>query len=164
MPDQTPQKMSDRPVAVASDHAALALKREVVAHLERAGVRVLDLGTDSTASVDYPDFARKLVHAVLSGEAARGVLLCGTGIGVSIVANRYPGIRAALCHDHFTAIAARRHNDANVLCLGGRVLGTGVALEAVDTFLATPFEGGRHQRRLDIIDGPNDPRGPGRTP
>jgi ribose 5-phosphate isomerase B len=102
-------------------------------------------------SVDYPDYAQKVSEAVSSGAADRGILICGTGIGMSITANRYPGVRAALCHDHFTARMSRLHNDANILVLGDRVIGKGVALDMVQTWLETGFEGGRHQKRLDKI-------------
>jgi ribose 5-phosphate isomerase B len=139
-------------VAIAADHAGYEAKRVIVEHLARSGARVLDLGTDSDASVDYPDYARAVSRAVLGGKAALGILVCGTGIGMSIGANRHRGIRAALCHDHFTASAARRHNDANVLCVGGRTTGPAVVLEIVDTFLATAFDGGRHQRRVEALD------------
>jgi ribose 5-phosphate isomerase B len=139
-------------VAIGADHAGYEGKRLVVEHLGRAGVRVLDLGTDSGASVDYPDYANAVAAAVLAGQARFGILLCGTGIGMSIGANRHRGVRAALCHDHFTAEASRRHNDANILCLGGRTTGPAVILEIVDTFLATPFDGGRHQRRVGKLD------------
>ncbi|MDF1536648.1 MAG: ribose 5-phosphate isomerase B [bacterium] len=139
-------------VALGSDHAGFSLKEFVGGHLFGRGVQVIDLGTDSTLSVDYPDFARKVCEAILDGSADRGVLLCGTGIGMSMMANRFKGIRAALCHDHFTAVAARKHNDANVLVLGGRILGTDLAREIVDTWLDTPFEGDRHERRIRKFD------------
>ncbi len=144
----------ERPLAVAvgADHAGYEAKRRIVEHLARAGARVLDLGTDSDASVDYPDYARAVSQAVLEGKSLFGILVCGTGIGMSIGANRHRGIRAALCHDHFTAEACRRHNDANVLCVGGRTTGPAVILEIVDTFLATPFDGGRHRRRVESLD------------
>lgn len=139
-------------VAIGSDHAGFDLKEYVREHLLGRGVEVVDLGTDSTLSVDYPDYARKVCEAVLDGSATRGVLLCGTGLGMSMMANRYKGIRAALCHDHFTALASRNHNDANILALGGRTLGTDLAREIVDTWLDTPFEGGRHERRTKKFD------------
>jgi len=139
-------------VALASDHAGFGLKEIIKEHLSGRGLTPLDLGTDSTESVDYPDYARKVCEAVLGRDAERGILICGTGLGMSIMANRYKGIRAALCHDHFTAIAARRHNDANVLALGGRILGADLAREIVDTWLETPFEGGRHERRTKKFD------------
>ena len=139
-------------VALASDHAGFGLKEIIKEHLSARGLTPLDLGTDSTESVDYPDYARKVCETVLGRDAERGILICGTGLGMSIMANRYKGIRAALCHDHFTAIAARRHNNANVLALGGRILGPDLAKEIVDTWLDTPFDGGRHERRTKKLD------------
>jgi len=139
-------------IAIAADHAGFDLKETIKGHLSGRGVAALDLGTDSAESVDYPDFARRVCEAVLSGEAEKGILTCGTGLGMSMMANRYKGIRAALCHDHFTALAARSHNDSNVLVLGGRILGTDLAKEIVDTWLDTPFEGGRHERRTKKFD------------
>ena len=139
-------------VALASDHAGFQLKEFVREHLAGRGVTPLDLGTDSTRSVDYPDFARKVCEEILDGRAEKGILICGTGLGMSMMANRYKGIRGALCHDHFTALAARSHNNANVLILGGRILGTDLAKEIVDTWLDTPFEGGRHEGRIDKFD------------
>lgn len=140
--------MTDETVAVASDHGGIELKTLVCAELEKRGIRVLDLGTDTTDSVDYPDFALKLAEAMKRGEAARGVLICGTGIGISIAANRHTHIRAALVHDAFGARLSRQHNDANVLVLGGRTMGPEVAKDVLDIFLTTPFEGGRHERRV----------------
>lgn len=139
-------------MALAADHAGYPLKEAIREHLLNRGVRTVDLGTNSTESVDYPDFARRIVVAVLEGEAERGILICGTGVGMAMAANRQRGIRAALCHDHFTASAARRHNNANVLVLGGRILGRDLAMEIVDTWLDTPFEGGRHESRLEKMD------------
>ena len=139
-------------VALASDHAGFGLKEIIKEHLSDRGVTSVDLGTDSTQSVDYPDYARKVCEAVLNGSADKGILICGTGLGMSMMANRYKGIRGALCHDHFTARAARRHNDSNVLVLGGRILGTDLTKEIVDTWLDTPFEGGRHERRTSKFD------------
>lgn len=135
-------------VLVACDHAGFALKRAIVEHLRAAGVEVEDLGTHSEDSVDYPDFAHALAARVAEDPEARGILICATGIGMSIAANRHTGVRAALCHDAYTAEMSRRHNDANVLCLGGRVTGDAVAKNMVDIFLATPFDGGRHARRV----------------
>jgi ribose 5-phosphate isomerase B len=142
----------DCKVALASDHAGFELKEIIKEHLSVRGVTTLDLGTDSTQSVDYPDYARKVCESVLTGSSNRGVLICGTGLGMSMMANRYKGIRGALCHDHFTARAARTHNDSNVLLLGGRILGTDLAKEIVDTWLDTPFEGDRHERRIKKFD------------
>jgi ribose 5-phosphate isomerase B len=120
--------------------------------MEARGQRVKDLGSHGDESVDYADFAHRLARAMATGEADFGVLICGTGIGMSMAANRHPHVRAALCHDAFTAEMARRHNNANVLCLGARVTGTAVAEQIVEIFLATPFEGGRHTRRVEKIE------------
>jgi len=139
-------------IAVGSDHAGYALKTEIVAHLTALGDEVLDLGTGSAeVSVDYPVFGRAVGEAVADGRAERGVCVCGSGIGISIAANKVLGIRAAVAHDTTTARLARRHNDANVLCLGERTTGIAEALDAVDAFFATDFDGGRHQRRIDQI-------------
>jgi ribose 5-phosphate isomerase B len=135
-------------VAIAADHGGFDLKESLVPILREAGLTVLDLGTTSRESVDYPEFADALAAALNAGRARRGVLICGTGIGISIAANRHPGIRAALCHDGLTARLARQHNDANVLVLGGRVIGIETAKDCLTTFLDTPFEGGRHARRV----------------
>ena len=139
-------------IALASDHAGFELKEIIKEHLSSRDVALVDLGTDSTRSVDYPDFARKVCEAVLTRSAEKGILICGTGIGMSMMANRYKGIRGALCHDHFTALAARSHNDSNVLILGGRVLGVDLAKSIVDTWLETPFQGDRHERRIKKFD------------
>jgi len=139
-------------IAIASDHAGLDLKRHLRTVLVAAGHVVEDLGTDDRSSVDYPDYAHRVSEEVVSGRAEIGVLVCGTGIGMSIAANRHAGIRAALCTDAFTAEMARCHNDANVLCMGGRVVGPGVAEQIARVFVATPFEGGRHQRRVVKIE------------
>jgi ribose 5-phosphate isomerase B len=135
-------------VAIAADHGGYDLKRVLVPEIGALGFAVLDLGTNSAESVDYPDFAGELVRAVADGRAGRGVLICGTGIGMTIAANRHRAIRAALCHDATTARLARQHNDANVLALGGRILGAEVAKECLKVFLTTAFEGGRHARRV----------------
>lgn len=140
--------MTQEVIAIASDHAGYPLKEALKESLHRAGRQVLDLGTNGPESVDYPDFAHALAEAVLSGAAARGVVICGTGIGVSIAANRHPGVRAALCHDITSARLARQHNDANVLALGARMIGPEVAQDCLDAFLNTAYEGGRHDRRL----------------
>ncbi len=139
-------------IAIASDHAGLPLKRHLVAYLEKLGHQILDLGVDEDRSVDYPDFAHDLAGRVAAGEAGRGILICGTGLGMSMAANRHPGVRAALCHDAYTAEMARRHNDANVLCMGARVLGPGVAEQVTTVFLTTAFDGGRHRRRVNKIE------------
>jgi ribose 5-phosphate isomerase B len=138
-------------LVIASDHAGLQLKTELVGALGKRGVEVVDLGTHSGDSVDYPDFASKVARAVGKGEFDRGVLICGTGIGMSIVANKHRGVRAALCTTEFEARMARAHNDANVLCLGQRVVGAGLAQGILDAFLEQPFEGGRHERRVQKI-------------
>lgn len=138
-------------IAIASDHAGFTMKEEIKIFMEEWGYCYHDFGVFSRDPVDYPDIALPLAEEVASGIYNRGILVCGTGIGVSIAANKIPGIRAALCHDTFSARAAREHNDANVLTLGARVIGTGLALEVVKTFLSVEFTGGRHQRRLDKI-------------
>lgn len=138
-------------LAIGCDHGGYELKQEVMKHLEERGVPYKDFGTFSTESVDYPDYALKVCEAITSGEAERGILICGTGIGMSMAANKVNGIRAAVCHDTYSAEFTRRHNDANVLCMGGRVVGPGLACSVVDAFLDHEFEGGRHQRRVDKI-------------
>lgn len=138
-------------IALGSDHGGFVLKREIADWMAEAGHEVVDMGNDGPASVDYPDYADKVCRAVLAGDCERGVLVCGTGIGMSMAANRHRGIRAALCHDAFTARMSREHNDANVLCLGGRVLGPALALDIVAVWLAAAFEGGRHQRRINLF-------------
>lgn len=138
-------------LAIAADHAGVALKAELVTELKKLGHEVIDLGPESTTSVDYPDFATKLTELVTKGTPALGILVCGTGIGMSIAANKVKGIRAAVCRTEFEARATRQHNDANVLCLGQRVTGGGVALEIAKAFLAASFEGGRHQTRVDKV-------------
>ena len=137
------------PIIIGCDHAGYQMKEAVKAHLTEAGVVLKDYGTDSEQSVDYPDFGNRIAQMIADGTYERGILICGTGIGMSMVANRYPAIRAALCNDLFSAIMSRRHNDANILVMGGRVIGTALAEQIVDTWLRTPFEGGRHQQRLD---------------
>jgi len=135
-------------IALAADHGGFELKALLAAALRERGFTPLDLGTNGPESVDYPDFADRLAGAMAEGKAARGILVCGTGIGISIAANRHRHIRAALCHDVTTARLSRAHNDANVLALGGRVTGTATALDILDAFLTTAFEGGRHARRV----------------
>lgn len=135
-------------VAVAADHGGYELKCALLPELRALGLGVLDLGTDSRDSVDYPDFADAVARAVEEGRARWGLLACGTGIGMSMAANRYRGVRAALVHDSLTARLARQHNDANVLVLGGRILGFELALDCLKVFFSTPFEGGRHARRV----------------
>lgn len=141
--------MPGKTIAIASDHAGFALKAELAEELRRMDFDVLDLGTDDERSVDYPDFANALAEAILDGRAPQGVLICGTGIGISMAANRHRGIRAAPCHDVTSARLARQHNDANVLGLGARLIGPEVARECLRTFFTTDFEGGRHKRRVD---------------
>jgi ribose 5-phosphate isomerase B len=135
-------------VAIAADHGGFDLKAVLVPELRTLGLEVRDLGTMSGDAVDYPDMAEKLASDIVGGRAARGVLICGTGIGMSIAANRHRELRAALCHDGLTARLARQHNDANILVLGGRLLGPEVAKECVRVFFSTGFEGGRHARRV----------------
>lgn len=135
-------------VAIAADHGGFELKSALVPVLRALGFAVLDLGTSSSDSVDYPEFADAVVAALKDGRAGRGVLICGTGIGISIAANRHAGVRAAPCHDGLTARLARQHNDANVLALGGRLIGIEAAKDCLANFLHTPFEGGRHARRV----------------
>ena len=139
-------------IVIASDHAGVVLKARIVEIVTQLGDEVRDLGPADHGSVDYPDFGHRVADEVASGRAAWGILICGTGIGMSMAANRHAGVRAALCHDAFTAEMARRHNDANVLCLGARVIGSGVAEQVVRVFLSSSFEGARHQRRVDKIE------------
>jgi ribose 5-phosphate isomerase B len=138
-------------IAIASDHGGFDLKESIIAHLLNTGWKVDDLGPYSEDSVDYPDFGIKLAEEVSGKKVERGIVICGTGIGMSIVVNRFPGIRGTLCSDLFTAKLCREHNDSNILVMGGRLIGKGLAVEIVNTWLNTPFEGGRHQRRLDKI-------------
>ncbi len=138
-------------LAIASDHGGFELKRVLIEHLRASDYEVLDLGTEGPASVDYPDFAERLCKAILAGQAERGILICGTGIGMSITANKFKGIYAALCTNEFMARLSREHNDSNVLCLGGRVIGDEVAKGIVDVWLNTSFAGGRHSRRTGKI-------------
>lgn len=145
--------MSER-IAIVSDHAAFEMKAQLVEHLRGAGHDVLDLGTTSTDSVDYPDYGYRMAQAIASGAAARGIALCGSGIGISISVNRHPGCRCALVSEGLSARLARQHNDANVLALGARLIGIEAARDCVDQFLATPFDGGRHQRRVDKLSNP----------
>ena len=139
-------------LVIASDHAGYALKEKIKAYLEEQGHKVIDCGTNSEDSCDYPVFAKALCKEINDKNAERGILVCGTGIGMSMAANKVKGIRAALCSDYFSAKFTRAHNDANVMCLGARVMGEGLALELVDIFLNTPFEGGKHLRRIDMFE------------
>jgi ribose 5-phosphate isomerase B len=138
-------------IAIGCDHAGLELKNEIIKVLSGLGIDCIDYGTNTPESVDYPDFGEKVSEAVSSGEIERGILICGTGIGMSIVANKFPGIRASLCNDLFTAQMSRRHNDANVLVIGGRIVGKDLAKEIVKTWVNTPFDGSRHVNRLKKI-------------
>jgi ribose 5-phosphate isomerase B len=135
-------------IAVAADHAGYELKSLLIAELRALGLEVRDLGTNGPESVDYPDFANAVARAITSGEAQRGLLICGTGIGMSIAANRHPALRAALCHEGLGARLARQHNDANVLVLGGRLIGAETAKDCLKIFFSTPFDGGRHSARI----------------
>lgn len=142
----------DGPIIIGCDHAAYELKEKVKAYLDEKGFDVEDVGTYSEESVDYPDFGIKVASMVSNGSYVRGVLLCGTGIGMSMVANKFPHVRAALCTEPFSAEMSRRHNDSNILVMGGRMIGETLALETVRVWLETPFDGGRHQQRLDKFD------------
>ena len=140
-------------IALASDHGGFGLKQEVIAHLKERGLEYQDYGCYSEESCDYPEYAHKAAHAVADGTCECGILICGTGIGISIAANKVPGIRAALCHDCFSAQATKEHNNANMLAMGARVVGPGLALKIVDTFLDTPFSNDeRHIRRIAKIE------------
>ena len=138
-------------IAIGSDHAWFHLKQEVIKHLEARGIAYQDFGTYTADSCHYVTFAEKVAHAVADQSCEKGILICGTGVGMSMAANKVKGIRAACCSDHFSAKATRQHNNANILCFGERVVGAGVANELVDLFLDTPYEGGRHQIRVDMI-------------
>ncbi len=140
-------------IALGCDHGGYELKQEVIAYLKKNGLEYKDFGCFSTEAVDYPDYAKLVAHAVAGGECEKGILICGTGIGISIAANKVKGIRAALCSDCFSAEATRLHNDANILAMGARVIGPGLAVKIVDTFLNTPFSGDeRHARRIRKIE------------
>lgn len=138
-------------IAIGSDHGGYELKNHIIKHLEEKGIELNDVGCFSEASVDYPDIAEKVCAEINEGRAERGILICGTGIGISIAANKIKGIRAALCSDVYSAKMCRQHNNANVVCLGGRVTGRELAFMIVDTYLNEQFEGGRHQKRIDKI-------------
>jgi ribose 5-phosphate isomerase B len=139
-------------IAIGADHAGFSVKQSIAAHLRDAGHEIIDLGTYSDERVDYPDFGAAVGHAVAGGDADCGVCVCGSGIGIAIAANKVPGVRAATVHDVTSAHLAREHNDANVVCVGARLIGAEVAREAVDAFLAAGFEGGRHAARVSKID------------
>jgi ribose 5-phosphate isomerase B len=146
--------MGNVPIAIASDHAGFDLKRALKPVLERYTESVIDLGVETADPVDYPDFGYAMAHALNQGRARFGVLICGSGIGISIAANRFPNIRAALVHDSLGARLARKHNDANVVCFGGRIIGADVASDCLDVFLGTEFEGGRHEHRVEKLSNP----------
>ncbi|MBF0406513.1 MAG: ribose 5-phosphate isomerase B [Candidatus Riflebacteria bacterium] len=137
---------------IASDHGGFMLKNKLNDYLRRKSYDCTDMGCDSTESCDYPDYAEKLCRQILKMPDSKGILLCGTGIGMSIAANRFPGIRAALCHNSLEARLTRQHNDSNILVLGARITGDELALDILDTFLSTSFEGGRHKRRVEMLD------------
>ncbi|NCC78149.1 MAG: ribose 5-phosphate isomerase B [Clostridia bacterium] len=138
-------------IAIGSDHGGVGLKEAVKEHLEKKGYEVKDFGTYTRESCDYPDISKAVAYSVVKKESELGILICGTGIGIGIAANKVKGIRAALCHDTFSAHATREHNNANILTMGERVIGQALALDIVDTFLEAKFEGGRHQNRIDKI-------------
>ena len=143
--------MKDKKITIGSDHAGYELKLKVIAHLKERGIEAIDVGTYSTDSCDYPDFAHAVCKNVQEGVTELGILVCGTGIGMSMAANKHKGIRAAACSDTFSARLTRMHNDANVLCFGERVVGMGLACDLVDAFIDAEFEGGKHARRVDMI-------------
>ncbi len=138
-------------IAIGCDHGGLEHKNAIAEHLTERGFEVKDFGIYEQKSVDYPEIAEKVANSIVSGENELGILVCGTGIGMSLAANKVKGIRAAVCSEHFSAKYTRLHNNSNILCLGGRVIGIGTAIELVDLFVDTEFEGGRHQRRVDMI-------------
>ena len=140
-------------IAIGCDHGGYELKQKILAHLRQRGVEYKDFGCDSTASVDYPVYGKAVAHAVASGECEKGIVICSTGIGISIAANKVRGIRCALCSEPLSAEMTRRHNDANMLAMGGGMIGNNMADRILDAFLNTEFEGGRHQRRVDKIEG-----------
>jgi len=143
--------MAERIFAVGCDHAGLELKRILIEALEQRGVRVLDVGTTSGDSCDYPDFAHAVAQAIEDGKATEGLLVCGTGVGMAMSANRHPDVRAVVCSEPFSARMARQHNNANVLCIGARVIGQGTALDVLEAFVSSTFEGGRHAARISKI-------------
>lgn len=143
----------DKRIIVGADHAGFELKTALVEALRTRGYEVEDVGTDSPASVDYPDFAHRVAEAVSKERVPLGLLVCGSGVGMSVAANKHPGVRAVVCSEPYSAAMARCHNDANVLCLGGRVVGRGLAESILDVFLHSSFEGGRHARRLEKVEG-----------
>jgi ribose 5-phosphate isomerase B len=146
--------MAER-IAIASDHAAFDLKAALIGHLQGQGYDVIDLGPDGVSSVDYPDYGYKIAEAIASGQASRGIALCGSGVGISIAVNRHPAARAALVSEPLSAKLAREHNDANVIAMGARLIGIEMAKACVDVFLATPFGGDRHLRRVEKLSHPH---------
>lgn len=152
------KKVMNKPILVACDHAALEMKKEVIKHLEAQGYTCVDFGTHTLDSCNYPDYAKKVCTAIRNGEGDMGILICGTGIGMSMAANKCRGIRAALCSDTFSARFTRLHNNANVLCMGARTIGAGLACDIADVFVKTGFEGGRHQTRVDMVMALEDER------
>ena len=138
-------------IAIGNDHAAVEMKNHIMDYLKNKGFEVVNFGSDTAESVDYPIYGEKVANAVANGECDFGILICGTGVGISLAANKVKGIRAAACSEHFSAKYTRLHNNSNILCLGGRVIGIGTALELVDLFVDTEFEGGRHQTRIDKV-------------
>ena len=141
----------NKKIALGCDHGGLEHKNAIAEHLKERGFEIKDFGIYEQKSVDYPEIAEKVANSIASGETELGILVCGTGIGMSLAANKVKGIRAAACSEHFSAKYTRLHNNSNILCLGGRVIGVGTAIELVDLFVDTEFEGGRHQRRVDMI-------------
>lgn len=144
--------MQNTKVVIGSDHGGFEYKEEIKKFLLEKGYKIMDVGTNSKDSCDYPVFAKEAAKKIINGEADRGILICGTGIGMSITANKFKGIRAALCGDTFSARATRAHNNSNILCLGERVIGLGLAIDIVNIWLNTEYEGGRHQKRIDMIE------------
>ena len=138
-------------IAIGNDHTGVGLKKELRLHLEQKGIKVIDFGTDSEESSNYPSYAKKVCRAILAGEVERGVLICGTGIGMSLAANKMHRIRAVVCSEPYSAVLSRKHNNTNVLCLGARVVGVELAKMILDLWLEAEYEGGRHQTRLDMI-------------
>lgn len=138
-------------IALACDHAGYPLKEELKKHFDEIGVKYIDYGCHGLQSVNYPEYATKLCNGITTGECTLGILVCGTGIGMSMAANKHKGIRAACCSDTFSARMTRMHNDANVLCMGARVVGAGLAFDLADLFITTEYEGGRHQKRVDMV-------------
>lgn len=148
---------TQRIIVIGSDHAGVSLKEKIYAHLKENGFEVINVGTYSTESCDYPIYAEKVCRAIKNGDAELGILVCGTGVGMSMAANKYKGIRAACCSDTFSARLTRIHNNANVICIGERVLGEGLAFDIIDAFLGAEFEGGKHKRRIAMFeDGVED--------